>query len=96
MLAVSAEAKTSAGAPCWICATRSEEPPKLNLTFTPSWSASNCLPSSVKVDVSDAAAYTVRVVVPVPDEEPSGPSDPHADTAIASSSAVSTRGTNAS
>jgi len=37
----------------------------------------------------DDAAYTVRVVVPVPDEEPSGPSDPHADKAIASSSAVS-------
>ena len=37
MLAVSAEANTSAGAPCWICATRSEDPPKLKVTFTPSW-----------------------------------------------------------
>src|SRR4051794_36465071 len=61
MVEVSAEAKTSAGAPCWICATRSEEPPKLNATLTPLCAASNFLPMSVNVCVNDAAAYTVSV-----------------------------------
>ena len=32
MFLVSAEANTSAGAPCWIWVTRSEEPAKLKLT----------------------------------------------------------------
>ena len=56
MLAVSAEAKTSAGAPSWIWETRSEEPPKLNSTVTPSCSSSNSVPISSKVFVSEAAA----------------------------------------
>ena len=56
MLATSAEANTSAGAPSWICAARSDEPPKLNSTSTPSWSASNSSPSCSKVLVSEAAA----------------------------------------
>ena len=61
MFLVSAEANTSAGAPCWIWVTRSEEPAKLNVTVVPGWAASNCCPSSVKVDFSEAAANTVRV-----------------------------------
>ena len=56
MLATSAEAKTSAGAPSWICATRSDEPPKLSSTSTPSCSASNSSAICSKVLVSDAAA----------------------------------------
>ena len=56
MLATSAEAKTSAGAPSWICATRSDDPPKLNSTSTPSCSASNSSPICSKVLVSEAAA----------------------------------------
>ena len=52
----SAEAKTSAGAPSLICETRSEEPPKLSCTVTPSFAASNSFASSVKVPFSDAAA----------------------------------------
>ncbi len=35
MVLVSAEANTSAGAPCWSWATRSEEPAKLNSTGAP-------------------------------------------------------------
>src|SRR3954470_20962006 len=71
MFAVSADANTSAGAPCWICATRSEEPPKLKLTFTPVCEASNRFPSSVNVDVSDDAAKTVSVVPWEASEAPS-------------------------
>ena len=56
MLASSAEANTSAGAPSWICETRSDEPPKLNSTVTPSCCCSNSVPISSKVFVSDAAA----------------------------------------
>ena len=56
-----AAANTSAGAPLTICWARSDEPPKLNLTVTPGWSVSNCLPSAVNDSVSDAAASTVSV-----------------------------------
>ena len=59
MFLVSAEAKTSAGAPCWIWATRSEDPAKLKVTLTPGWAFSNSAPISVKVFFSDAAAKTV-------------------------------------
>ena len=76
MLAVSAEAKTSAGAPSWIWATRSEEPPKLNSTVTPSCWASNSVPICSNVLVSDEAAYTVRVVPPP--ASPPESSSPHA------------------
>jgi hypothetical protein len=40
-----------------------ELPPKLNFTVSPGWAASNCLPISVNVPISDAAANTV--IVPV-------------------------------
>ena len=56
MFASSAEAKTSAGAPSWIWATRSEEPAKLNSTFTPSCVDSNSSPICSNVEVSDEAA----------------------------------------
>ena len=59
MFLVSAEAKTSAGAPWVIWVTRSEEPAKLNVTVVPGFVASNCSASSVKVAFSDAAAKTV-------------------------------------
>ena len=45
-----AEANTSAGAPCWICAASAFEPPK---------STSRELSIAGKTLVSDAAAYTV-------------------------------------
>src|SRR5262249_37011736 len=51
------------GAPLLICSARAELAPKLNLTVSPGWAASNCLPSSVKVSFSEAAASTV--IVPV-------------------------------
>ena len=81
MLASSADAKTSAGAPSWIWATRSEEPAKLNSTFTPSWVDSNSSPICSNAAVRDEAAYTVRVVSSA--AESSGSSDPHpADAAM--------------
>src|SRR6266487_1955461 len=64
-----AEANTSAGAPLVICSARPELGPKLNLTVSPGWAASNCFPSWVKVPISDAAAKTV--IVPV--DEDAGP-----------------------
>ena len=61
MFLVSAEAKMSAGAPCCNWVTRSDDPAKLKVTLTPGWAVSNCLPSSVKVFFSEAAANTVSV-----------------------------------
>src|SRR6185312_3485831 len=63
MFLVAAEANTSAGAPLLICSARAELAPKLNFTVSPGWAASNCLPSSVNVPISEAAASTV--IVPV-------------------------------
>ena len=59
MLFVSAEVNTSAGAPWVSWATRSEEPAKLNVTDVPGLSFSKRVPSSVNVDLSEAAANTV-------------------------------------
>jgi hypothetical protein len=77
MFLVSAEAKTSAGAPWEICATRSDDPAKLNATVTPGLASSNVLPISVNVPLSDAAANTVMVVAcgAAPSDDPS---EPHA------------------
>src|SRR5271169_5644398 len=58
-----AEANTSAGAPSVIWVAKVELAPKLNFTVSPGWAASNCIPSWVKVPISDAAAKTV--IVPV-------------------------------
>src|SRR5215469_734876 len=61
MFAWSAEAKTSAGAPCWICVTSIGLPAKLNLTSTPGYFAWTWSPIFVNAPVSDAAASTVRL-----------------------------------
>ena len=91
MLAVSAEANTSAGAPSWIWATRSEEPPKLNSTVTPSCWASNSVPICSKVLVSDEAAYTVRVVPPPASPPESSPeSSPQAARPVISRAEIAT------
>src|SRR5215472_15736291 len=60
---VDAEAKTSAGAPLVIWASRPELGPKLNFTVSPLCAASNCCPILVKASVSEAAPNTV--IVPV-------------------------------
>ena len=59
MLAVSAEANTSAGAPSVICCTSAEEASKLNVAFASGLAAVNASPTSVNDSVSDAAANTV-------------------------------------
>ena len=64
MFLVSAEAKTSAGAPWVIWVTRSEDPAKFSVILVPGFFASKSLASSVKVAFSDAAAKTVML----PDE----------------------------
>jgi hypothetical protein len=68
MFAGAAEANTSAGAPLVIWVDRPELGPKLNLTVSPGWAASNCFPIVVKLPVSEAAANTV--MVPFDDEPP--------------------------
>src|SRR5215469_12583646 len=68
MFAGAAEANTSAGAPLLICSARPELGPKLNFTVSPLCAASNCLPSWVKLPVSEAAANTV--IDPVEEELP--------------------------
>jgi hypothetical protein len=59
MLLVSADAKTSAGAPCEICCTSADDASKLNVTFASGFAAVNEAPTSLKAAVSDAAAKTV-------------------------------------
>ena len=59
MFFVSAEAKTSAGAPWVIWVTRSEDPAKLRVTLVPGFLDSKSLANSVNVDFSEAAANTV-------------------------------------
>ena len=58
MVARSAEANTSAGAPAWSWSTSAAEPSKENVTVTPGWEASKDVPSSVKVPVRESAAKT--------------------------------------
>ena len=59
MLAVSAEANTSAGAPSVICVTSADDASKLNVVVASGLAAVNALPISVKASVSEAAANTV-------------------------------------
>src|SRR5215211_4872086 len=59
MLARSAEANTSAGAPCWIWVARAWLPAKLKVTLSPPLAAAYCRPSSVKAAVRDVAANTL-------------------------------------
>ena len=54
----SAEAKTSAAAPCSICARSSWLPAALLTTLTPGWSASNRRASRANASLSDAASKT--------------------------------------
>jgi len=65
MFAMSAEANTSAGAPATSCATRSDDPAKLNVTVDPGLSCWKIVPIWVKVALSDAAANTVSVAEPL-------------------------------
>src|SRR5215831_3513883 len=58
-----ADANTSAGAPLVIWVASPELGPKLNVTVSPGWAASNCVASFLKAPVSDDAANTV--IVPV-------------------------------
>src|SRR4030095_6194744 len=59
MLVVSAEANTSAGAPCWIWVARAWLPAKLKGTLVPPLALVYCWPSWLKAAVSDAAANTL-------------------------------------
>src|SRR5215471_5394109 len=59
MLAPSAEANTSAGAPPWICCARVDDAAKLKVTVVPLLIFSKSLPIFVKASVSEAAADTV-------------------------------------
>src|SRR5262249_39580602 len=61
MLAWSADANTSAGAPLVSCWTSVDEPWKLYLIVTPGCAASNCGLMALKDSVSDAGANTVSV-----------------------------------
>src|SRR5690242_19646160 len=69
MVAVLAEAKTSAGAPETMLAARVSLPPKSKVTVVPGWAASNSLPNWVKVFLSEAAAKTVSLPVIAADAE---------------------------
>src|SRR3954452_20390061 len=61
MLAPSADAETSAGAPPWICVASVPDDPKLNLTVVPGFRVWKSAPIFVNASVSDAAADTVIV-----------------------------------
>ncbi|MNY60295.1 hypothetical protein D3C86_1968280 [compost metagenome] len=58
MVSWSAEANTSTGAPCWICASSGPEAAKLKLSFAPGWLFSNAWPTVWKALVRLAAAET--------------------------------------
>src|SRR5665811_1670228 len=58
MFARSADAKTSAGAPCLNWSTRFDEPSNENFTVTPGWEASKVLPRLAYVSLRDDAANT--------------------------------------
>src|SRR5437667_2112172 len=61
MFAMSAEAKTSARAPCSIWVTSVGVPAKLNWTLSPGWVASKDVPRAWNESLSEAAAKTERV-----------------------------------
>ena len=61
MFVPSADAKTSAGAPPWICCTSADDAPKLNVTVVPGFAFWKSAPIFVNASVSDAAADTVMV-----------------------------------
>src|SRR6266508_1114928 len=83
MLLVSAEANTSAGAPCWIWVASAWLPAKLKVTLVSGCAAVKSLPSLANAAVSDAAANTlISVRGPAPEASP--PPQPAASTATAS------------
>ena len=89
MLAMSAEANTSAGAACWIWVARAWLPAKLKVTLVP-LELVNCSPISVKAAVSDAAANTFSspgVAVEPPDGSSSPPQPASASATTASTAA---------
>src|SRR3954451_13319078 len=59
MLAVSAEAKASAGAPCIICWARADDASKLNVALAFGLFCVKAVPISVNESFNDAAAKTV-------------------------------------
>src|SRR5215472_718420 len=61
MFAWSAEAKMSAGAPCWICVTSVGLPAKLKVEAMPGYLRCRSSPIFVNASVSEAAASTVRL-----------------------------------
>src|SRR5262245_19916009 len=63
MLAPSAEANTSAGAPPWICCARVPDEPKLNVIVVPGLRFWKSAPILVNASVVDAAAETVMLPV---------------------------------
>src|SRR5450631_4482027 len=63
MLAWSADANTSAGAPCWIWVTRVLDPAKLNVRLRPGSADAIAVLAALKAPVSDAAAKTLRLPV---------------------------------
>jgi len=69
MFVLSAEAKTSAGAPSMIWVTRSADPAKFSEIVVPGCSASKASARSVNVAVSEAAAKTVMLPLPAAADE---------------------------
>src|SRR5215472_11889473 len=57
----SADAKMSAGAPCWICVTSVGLPAKLNVEAMPGYLRWRSSPIFVNASVSETAASTVRL-----------------------------------
>ena len=66
MLAVSAEAKTSAGAPWVICCTSADEASNENVALASGLAFVKAAPMSVNAPVSDAAANTVMSPLTAP------------------------------
>src|SRR5829696_8951582 len=73
IFASSAEANTSAGAPCSSCVRRVELPAKFSCTSVPGWSSSKFAFSSLKASVSEEAAKTVKADSPPSSELPDPP-----------------------
>src|SRR5215211_655713 len=76
IFASSAEANTSAGAPCSSCVRRVELPAKFSFTSVPGCSSSKLAFSSPKASVSEEAAKTVKAVSS-PSSELPGPPHPN-------------------
>ena len=84
IVAASAGAKTSAGAPLASWLYRSAEPAKLNSISRPGFSAVNCRPISVKARFSEDAAKTTAWLS-------DAPGDPHPLSAMMRPAAASLR-----